>query len=559
MTAELMVPGIRWSPNFHAQEFVLQELDPLSSSKLALSHIAVAIDRLGSILLAVQLPGWTGLAADTYRGYLNSLNYAIGSMSMALANAASAVGLALDNIQGYQWPIGADAAGICNDAQFERARELTLKEASLQLAGDSMTFSGADTLMADGMARGTTCRQGVQQSLEDLAAALLTTEEDFSYLTLPVPSSVADPVLHDIFTPVVGSATGTGQTPAALNALAHLTGPEYTTASDLRFHLEGLAPAEREWLLDHLPSWLITAILLDRSVDQLQADYEWWAKNLPVDQLTLIVGADPHGYFRPDGSFPEGPQNVFWGPAPGDATPSHDPRGLTQGALGDCHLLAGLAAIAISPGGDRFFQDNIDDNANGTYTVTLYTALGASFEVTVLPEVVTSENYDGSDVVAYTYPFGGQLTAYQIYEKALAQASAAGLIDLNSDPAGYPDLHFGSSVVDLPILTGAEATWTPSTLITASSLQQALADGRPITVSTLPAEKSKPNQYFIGQIAPVASHAYYVTSINMVDDPPTITLGNPWGGEPPDGGTKDLVLTIDELQNGTLGVTVGSI
>lgn len=50
-----------------------------------------------------------------------------------------------------------------------------------------------------------------------------------------------------------------------------------------------------------------------------------------------------------------------------------DPSDVMQGALGDCYLMALLAAIARSR--PEFIRRMITDNGNGTYTVTFYTSI----------------------------------------------------------------------------------------------------------------------------------------------------------------------------------------
>lgn len=192
-----------------------------------------------------------------------------------------------------------------------------------------------------------------------------------------------------------------------------------------------------------------------------------------------------------------------------------DPHDLAQGQIGDCWLIASMAALAN--GDPAQIQHIIHQNPNGTYTVTLYDD-GHAVEVTVTPDIPT---VDGDPVFAddsAVGPDGVYELWPQILEKAAAQyygnyadlegdwPSKALQLFTGKDVDTYDSDWFGLDDPDPPSLT---------------SLNKVLDNGGAVLVST--DNKNRNKLYKAGSI--VQGHAYYVLGISngMVE------LANPWG------------------------------
>lgn len=177
-------------------------------------------------------------------------------------------------------------------------------------------------------------------------------------------------------------------------------------------------------------------------------------------------------------------------------------RGLTdidQGGIGDC---ATLASIAAAQAADPTFLDrHIQENPNGTYTVTVYDEGGNPVEVTVngyVPADGGNPAYNGDEL-------DGEITWASIYEKAMAQYQGGNYVEI--DGAYTPDrlattIGTGSSNIDLP-----RSSLIPPEL-TYAQMQQAFEDGKPIVLGG-------------------GGHAYSVVGFENGQ----VLVMNPWGGE----------------------------
>lgn len=170
---------------------------------------------------------------------------------------------------------------------------------------------------------------------------------------------------------------------------------------------------------------------------------------------------------------------------------------IDQGGLGDCATLASLAAAqAADP---TFLERHVRENANGTYTVTLYDEAGSPVQVTVngyIPADGDNPAYNGNEL-------DGELTWASIYEKAMAQYQGGGYGEI--DGANTADrlattLGTGNSTMDLPSIAPPLATYL--------SLQDAFEDGKPIILGG-------------------GGHAYSVVGF----EDGRILVSNPWGGD----------------------------
>jgi hypothetical protein len=172
---------------------------------------------------------------------------------------------------------------------------------------------------------------------------------------------------------------------------------------------------------------------------------------------------------------------------------------IDQGGLGDCATLASIAAAqAADP---TFIERHIRENANGTYTVTMYDEAGAPVEVTVNGYIPA----DGGNPVYNGDELDGELTWASIYEKAMAQYQGGNYVEI--DGAYTPDrlattIGTGSTNTDLPrsFLIPPELTYV--------QMQQAFEDGKPIVLGG-------------------GGHAYSVVGFENGE----VQVMNPWGGD----------------------------
>lgn len=192
---------------------------------------------------------------------------------------------------------------------------------------------------------------------------------------------------------------------------------------------------------------------------------------------------------------------------------------IDQGTLGDCWFLAGVGAIANDD--PDFIREHMTENADGTWTVTLYDD-GEPVEITVEP----------------TFPRGGAggpdgVTWISIYEKAAAEYFGG----------DYEALDGGYSSEAFEMVTGREAEKTGEGDF--DSLRDELADG-PVVVGTENNDIGERGwrvwESEIDDDSIVPNHAYIVEEIipanhpRNASDEPVVVLTNPWG---PDGGTLD--------------------
>jgi hypothetical protein len=214
-------------------------------------------------------------------------------------------------------------------------------------------------------------------------------------------------------------------------------------------------------------------------------------------------------------------------------TPTDD---FSQGSIGDCYVLSSLAAVVLN--NPQTIENNIKDNGNGTYTVTLHLppgfglaadlgstglkieggidealdALGISpptstVQVTVDAKVPVDAN--GKPVAVNSSELWPE-----IYEKAIAQVMK-----------GYPNMgNGGIPAMTLQMITGKSVKTHPMFDNSASDIYNdivaAAKNKQPMTAST----SSNPGGGLAG------NHVYAVLGAYTQNGQQYVTVRNPWGG-----------------------------
>jgi Flp pilus assembly pilin Flp len=218
----------------------------------------------------------------------------------------------------------------------------------------------------------------------------------------------------------------------------------------------------------------------------------------------------------------------------GDGRAIH-PSDLSQGQLGDCYFVATLAALAHTKPGA--IEQGIQDNGDGTYTVTFYDRglFGTdTVKIRVTPEFPKKDGRwvfikpgDTEGTKAELWPM--------LYEKAFAQWKG-----------GYKAIGGGGSPDDvMSYITGQSSSWNRTTGIFSDMSFSDFADKFDANV-TVAATQSKDNAkgkavFEDGRL--VANHAYWVESVDR--DKQTVTVRNPWGWD-----EKPVTLSWDDFKQG---------
>jgi WXG100 family type VII secretion target len=291
---------------------------------------------------------------------------------------------------------------------------------------------------------------------------------------------------------------------------------------------------------------------------------------------TLPDGARSEG----DGGDPnDGPQSAKGGGAPANGTASGgtpfargagdaddiSPNDVSQGQLGDCFLMASLAAIAQS--NPDMIRNMIKDNGDGSYTVTFkinvggvhslaaqryeddMKARGLDFilarqnmyslyspdtfitkEIRVTPDFPANAN--GQPINAkYGDSAGGKPEMWvPLIEKAYAQMMG-----------GYDEMNGGQPWVAMRNITGKRSMTFQPEDIKMDELADYHAKGNAIVVHT-PNHETYASMWAkaTGKFDMVPNHAYYVTNVDKAAG--TVTLRNPWGWH-----MKEITMSLDEF------------
>ncbi|MFW5419809.1 hypothetical protein J0910_24630 [Nocardiopsis sp. CNT-189] len=284
--------------------------------------------------------------------------------------------------------------------------------------------------------------------------------------------------------------------------------------------MEGMTSAELNTLMSSLTEDEIRRLLDEGGVREIVLS------RVDLEILRDLRGVDRHGIDpsfddvegdsantedgrRTDLGWAEYPNGRLWGE---DGSIGSDD--LNQGALGDCWWLAGMGAIADQ--NPEIIKDMIEQNANGTYTVTF----GDGEQVTVTPDLVVNSN----DSPAFSNPKGGVMWP-AILEKAYAQKEGS----FGEIEGGWP----GDA---METITGDDSGEIPGMLQTEEFLSSMMDEGVAIGVTT-PGDKKDSYYELESGDSLVGNHAYVVKEIKDGK----VTLYNPWG-------RQHATLTMEEFR-----------
>ena len=234
-----------------------------------------------------------------------------------------------------------------------------------------------------------------------------------------------------------------------------------------------------------------------------------------------------------------------------DETDVH-PNDVTQGQLGDCYLLASLAAVAVK--NPDLIKDMIQENPDGTYTVT-FNKKNSPFairkpaqeevQITVKPEFPATQDGDNLDW-AFADPgdMEGENNEFwvMLIEKAYAKWQG-----------GYHNIEGGSPSNAMFQITGAESESLRAGSMTAERLND-LYNNNAVSVLThndlkldffgrqfdIPDVTDNVDLYRKNGGDLFTDHAYYVTDVDVENE--TVAIRNPHGWN-----RGEITLTIDEF------------
>ncbi|RNL87647.1 hypothetical protein EFW17_00310 [Halostreptopolyspora alba] len=269
-------------------------------------------------------------------------------------------------------------------------------------------------------------------------------------------------------------------------------------------------------------------------------------RTAPLDTLRALQNSGATPFAQPDfegvGGDPAGgnsPSNVSYGEiddyslyGEGDEPVSWEH--VNQNSLGDCWLMATMGAMARQNPGH--VEEMIQENANGTYTVTF----PGKDPVTVTPDLPL--NPDG------TPAFAGSNEDPPVIWPAIVEKAYADLE--GNDYSNLENWHAGAAMNTFA--GGAGMDYIPDvTDTTMDELAGKFENGEAITLSTPPTMQlndwpkdgtGKGDLVDDDAGTLVSGHVYFMTGVNRDDG--TVTLRNPWGSH-----TDDIVLSLDEVND----------
>jgi uncharacterized protein YukE len=227
-----------------------------------------------------------------------------------------------------------------------------------------------------------------------------------------------------------------------------------------------------------------------------------------------------------------------------------DPNDVSQGMLGDCYFMASLAAIAMQ--NPDIIRDMIEENDDGTYTVTLYKKRNPLFfwqDDFQEQKIVVDADFPtkgGNPYFAQPGDVDGDQNELwpMLVEKAYAKMNG-----------GYEDIEGGWGEEAMEAIAGCEADKVSPSSLDLGELEKHLADGHGITAGTLASPEGKKGvidkaPFKDGRL--VTNHVYYITGVDKTAG--TVTVRNPWGWT-----HGESTLTYAEFQESFGGVSVSPL
>lgn len=228
---------------------------------------------------------------------------------------------------------------------------------------------------------------------------------------------------------------------------------------------------------------------------------------------------------------------------------------IEQGSIGDCYLVAALAAAAYADADgsvrDGMIREQVDRDGFVThFAVRFYDGWDDPQDVLVDADLIRK---NGKPIYARSLDTdsSGEEWAVSLFEKAYAEWHG-----------GYDKIGDGGWAGDvMQAVTGSRANYRSLSRLSDStvlrSIEDAVADNRPVVAGTFGEEDGV--DYAGTKI--YAWHAYTVLGVKRPDDAePAITLRNPWGEvEPPGNGPDDGIfdLPLSDFRRLYQGLTFG--
>ncbi|MBC6459373.1 C2 family cysteine protease [Actinomadura sp. HBU206391] len=343
-----------------------------------------------------------------------------------------------------------------------------------------------------------------------------------------------------------------------------IKGDLFVTARDMNgIHraIDGLSSRERDAVLGRLSDADLKKIFGTTAAGEVEPDRRKITDSLmrtaPLDLIRRIAKYD--STIEP--SLPDDSEGIKLKPVKGGVPFINgnlypvEPSDVSQGRLGDCYFIASLGALALKR--PDIIQKAIRENANGTYTVTLFPG-NVRTEVTVTPDLPTDEN--GNPAFAGTGDIDSNREEIWpgLMEKAYAKIKG-----------GYGDIEGGKFTDRFGVLTGKSrevrspvflsihtATWNKP--IDFDELATEFNSGNPITAGVV----NPIAQQLIGNVGPptdyvkngeiTTDHEYFLTEVNEQDK--TVTVQNPWGSSYP-----EVTMSWKDFSDTFINISIGSV